>query len=307
MAALPSFLTDTRTVLVGKPDTLARKLACMQDAGSNTLHVIADFDYTLTHFALPDGSRAMSTHRVIEASPILGSEFQVKSKELFKLYYPIEVSDMPKEEKYRHMVDWWTQAHDAILAHNLYRHDLDEMVKSPEIRIRDRASDLFELAETYDVPFHIFSAGLYDVIHAFLIERGLCKYHVHVVSNMMVFDESGKAVAFQGEVIHSLNKSAEVLKASPHYSLIENRRNVLLLGDNLTDIHMSDGLEIDTQISVGFLSDRVEERKKEFLETFDIVILGDLDLSTVVQLLKTILEKSTPVPKVVDNTAQCCD
>lgn len=34
---------------------------------------------------------------------------------------------------------------------------------------------------------------------------------------------------------------------------VKARTNVLLLGDHLGDLHMSDGLDYDTRISVGFL------------------------------------------------------
>lgn len=310
MASLPASLQSTSDmVLIANPERLRDKIARIQAAGSSALHVVADFDYTLTKFGLANGERAMSTHRVIEASPILGKDFQDRSKELFKTYYPIEISDMPKQEKFPHMVDWWTKAHDAILEHSLYKRDLAEMVRTPDIVMRDRAADLFALAQTFGVPFHIFSAGLYDVIHAFLIEKDLCQYHVHVVSNMMVFDESGKATAFKGEVIHSLNKTAEVLKTSPHFALIENRPNVLLLGDNLTDINMSDGLAVDTVLSVGFLNDRVEDRKREYMDTFDVVLLGDQDLSLAHDILQTLLSTSSK-PDTVEtgnNSSSCED
>ena len=37
---------------------------------------------------------------------------------------------------------------------------------------------------TRDIPFHIFSAGIYDVIRAFVAHAGLGHEGVHVGSNM---------------------------------------------------------------------------------------------------------------------------
>ena len=41
---------------------------------------------------------------------------------------------------------------------------------------------------------------------------------------------------------------------------------------------------------MGFLNDRVDERMAEYQSKFDVVILGDPDLSVVVGLLREIVE-----------------
>jgi 5'-nucleotidase len=51
---------------------------------------------------------------------------------------------------------------------------------------------------------------------------------------------------------------------------------------------MSDGLSFDEIITVGFLNDRVEQRLEEYKSRFDVVILGDPDLSFVRDLLNEI-------------------
>lgn len=72
---------------------------------------------------------------------------------------------------------------------------------------------------------------------------------------------------FAGKTIHSLNKNEHALDmAAPlHDQLgdvdgaiddsasVRKRTNVLLLGDHIGDLGMSDGLNYDTRISVGFL------------------------------------------------------
>lgn len=68
-------------------------------------------------------------------------------------------------------------------------------------------------------------------------------------------------------MIHSLNKNEHALDmaASLHDRLgevdeqmidsasVKKRTNVLLLGDHIGDLRMSDGLNYETRISVGFL------------------------------------------------------
>lgn len=73
---------------------------------------------------------------------------------------------------------------------------------------------------------------------------------------------------FTGKTIHSLNKNEHALDMAaplhdrlgdnidaPTYenASVKTRRNVLLLGDHIGDLGMSDGLNYENRISVGFL------------------------------------------------------
>lgn len=72
---------------------------------------------------------------------------------------------------------------------------------------------------------------------------------------------------YAGKTIHSLNKNEHALDMAaplhehfgdtdgPNYdnASVKNRTNVLLLGDHIGDLGMSDGLKYETRISVGFL------------------------------------------------------
>ncbi|PQM35077.1 hypothetical protein Pyn_37920 [Prunus yedoensis var. nudiflora] len=92
--------------------------------------------------------------------------------------------------------------------------------------------------------------------------------NVKIVSNRMVFDNNGHLVSFRGKTIHSLNKNEHALDMAaplhdrlgdnidaPTYknASVKTRRNVLLLGDHIGDLGMSDGLNYENRISVGFL------------------------------------------------------
>lgn len=74
-------------------------------------------------------------------------------------------------------------------------------------------------------------------------------------------------------MFHVLNKrAASVVGSSPYFHQpdYESRRHVLLLGDNIGDLHMSDGVGFDEIIRVGFLNDRVEQRMEEYKANFDV-------------------------------------
>uniref|UniRef100_A0A2P2ILD9 5'-nucleotidase n=1 Tax=Rhizophora mucronata TaxID=61149 RepID=A0A2P2ILD9_RHIMU len=123
--------------------------------------------------------------------------------------------------------------------------------------------------------------------------------NVKIVSNRMVFDNDGRLVSFKGKLIHSLNKNEHALDmAGPvHEHLgdvngliddsasVKKRTNVLLLGDHLGDLGMSDGLDYDIRISAGFLNDNIEHNLGDYRKAFDIVYLNDAPMWGVVKLV----------------------
>ena len=54
----------------------------------------------------------------------------------------------------------------------------------------------------------------------------------------MKFDENDKLIGFEGECINSTNKN---MYRRSYANRQRNRDNVILIGDNMGDIHMSDG------------------------------------------------------------------
>ena len=109
--------------------------------------------------------------------------------------------------------------------YSLKRTHLREMVETPDLQLRPGTDALFRSAHEKEVQFHIFSAGLYDVIHAYLDYTGMAKYGMHVVSNMMVFDEEERIVGFKGALIHTLNKNSTALRDSPDWELVKVRNS----------------------------------------------------------------------------------
>jgi len=87
------------------------KINKLKDSGPSNLHVISDFDRTLT---IGD-KRASSSWGVVRNENSLGEDYLKKTSELFDKYYPIENSlSIPLNEKIKHMDDWW-QKHGKLL------------------------------------------------------------------------------------------------------------------------------------------------------------------------------------------------
>ncbi|KAK9156911.1 hypothetical protein Scep_003485 [Stephania cephalantha] len=101
------------------------------------------------------------------------------------------------------------------------------------------------------------------------------------------------------KTIHTLNKNEHALDmAAPvHDQLggidkpmddnasLKKRTNVLLLGDHIGDLGMSDGLNFTNRIAVGFLNDNIEKSLEKYQQAFDIVYLNDAPMWGAVELV----------------------
>ncbi|ONI21573.1 hypothetical protein PRUPE_2G073700 [Prunus persica] len=301
--------------VVADSELLVKKMAAICNAGPaklqvgnlcsnfvccvlNNNKVIADFDGTLTKYWV-NGCRGQSSHGLLQQE---NPEYDKKRQELYEHYHPLEFSPtIPIEEKTKLMEEWWTKTHGLLIEGGLTYDGIRQSVADSTIAFREGVVELFEFLEERDIPILIFSAGLADIIEEVLRQKihRLFK-NVKIVSNRMVFDNNGHLVSFQGKTIHSLNKNEHALDmAAPLHdrlgdnidattyenASVKTRRNVLLLGDHIGDLGMSDGLNYENRISVGFLNDNVENSLDSYRKTFDIVYLNDAPMWGVVKLV----------------------
>ncbi|GMF17956.1 unnamed protein product [Phytophthora lilii] len=294
--------------------------------GAEQLLVIADFDRTLTPYYKQRSDpkepleQESSSHGLLMTSSVLSPEVANAHQELFARYYPVEISStLSAEEKFPFMAQWWESTHSLLVQFKLTKSQVKEAVASGTLDFRQGFHPLFKLLHDQQVPTLVFSAGLYDVIHAALekefaaeqkrtgqIEAGeiqdeqvFTPNNVHVVSNIMRFDAQGRIEGFDGRVIHPLTKTAHALLDSPFWEerQLGKRRNVLLLGDSRGDVRMADGLDADEIIRVGFLNVHVDEALDEYLELYDVVFTNDASLVPVQMLIEQMTAGPTQVEK----------
>ncbi|KAG7325347.1 hypothetical protein KOW79_011663 [Hemibagrus wyckioides] len=82
----------------------------------------------------------------------------------------------------------------------------------------------------------------------------------------------GVACAFKGELIYSFNKRERALQNT--HQFVHNRTNVLLLGDSMGDLDLAEGVQ-DLKNHIGYLNDKVEERREAYVSSYDIVLEED--------------------------------
>ncbi|CAI5935545.1 unnamed protein product [Closterium sp. NIES-64] len=79
------------------------------------------------------------------------------------------------------------------------------------------------------------------------------------------------------------------ITAAEEVAEVRSRTNVILLGDHLGDLGMSEGVSISNQISVGFLNHDVERQLELYKRSFDIVVLDDGPMDVVIAQLNDVL------------------
>lgn len=258
------------------PQRVQEILESMVKAGSNTVQVISDFDMTLTRFAY-NGKRCPTCHNILDNSKLISEECKEQLKDLLNTYYPIEIdSSRSIEEKLPLMVEWWTKAHGLLVQQAIKKDLLAIVVQESEAKLRDGYRLFFNHLHEHSIPLLIFSAGIGDILEEVIRQAGVFHSNVKVFSNYMDFDESGVLKAFKGELIHIYNKREGALLNTGHFQELRTRPNVLLLGDSLGDLTMADGVQdMENILKIGFLNDKVEERKQSYLDSYDIVLIKD--------------------------------
>ncbi|KAJ3685853.1 hypothetical protein LUZ61_015017 [Rhynchospora tenuis] len=284
-------------VVVRDPDVLERKKASIRDAGPGKLQVIADFDGTLTKYWC-NGVRGQTSHSLLQQG---NAEYDAKRQALYEYYHPLEISPtIPIEEKTKLMEEWWEKTHGLLIEGGLTYDAIKKSVADASITFRDGVVQLFEFLKEKDIPVVIFSAGLADIIEEVFRQKLHRSFkNIKVVSNRMQFDESGRLVAFKGKTIHVFNKNEHAIDmAAPIHdkfgssdssdvngTFVKDRTNIVLLGDGLGDLGMSDGVSFEHRIAVGFLNSNIEKSLKDYSEAFDIVFLNDAPMWGVVDLV----------------------
>ncbi|XP_002967154.2 cytosolic 5'-nucleotidase 3 isoform X1 [Selaginella moellendorffii] len=287
-------------IVIGNPEELERKKRAIKAAGLSSLQVIADFDMTLTKYMV-NGTRGQSTHALLNQG---NAEYDLKRQQLFDHYYPLETCPtIPVEQKTKLMEEWWGKTHNLLVEGGLTFKAIQTSVANAVIGFRSGVVELLEILEAKSVPVLIFSAGLADIIEEVMRQKLHRSFkNIRVVSNRMDFDGDGNLLGFKGKLIHVLNKNEHSLEmaaplhddhghevvnnAKNGYSLVRDRRNVILLGDHIGDLGMSDGVDYDNRITIGFLNENINSWLSTYTTAFDIVVLNDGAMTSVLDLIQ---------------------
>lgn len=274
--------------IIANQEKLETIKQAISNAGADKFHVVADFDRTLTK-AFVNGENTPSLTYVLNSENMLTPDYAGKAKELFDKYHAIEKdTSYPDDKKIIAMHEWWAKHFQLLIASKLNKKDLERVANSGKIQLRAGSCDMIRWLDERSVPLLIFSSsGLgVDIINLYLKKCQHLYNNTHVISNILKWNYNGYLVGVQEPIIHGMNKGEHSLENYPIFKLIKNRKNILLLGDNISDINMVKGIEYENIIKVGFLNMDVEKNLEAFKQNFDVVITDDGEMDYVNNLLE---------------------
>lgn len=281
-----------KDIVILNPEKLEKAKRAISEAGADKLHILADFDRTLT-CAFIEGQSTPSIIAILRDGSYLTPDYAKKAHELYNKYHPIEIDPkIPIEKKKKAMNEWWKTHFDLLIKSRLNKKDLERIVESGKIKFRNKALELIDFLKAHNIPLVIMSSSGSgsDVISMILKKEGKLYDNVHIISNSYEWDEDGNMLAVRKPFIHTLNKDETSVRDFPAFEIIKHRKNVLLLGDNLDDIGMIKGFDYDNLINIGFLNENVEENLEHYKKNYDVVILNDSSMDYVNKILKEILK-----------------
>jgi HAD superfamily hydrolase (TIGR01544 family) len=260
--------------------------------GINNLHVIADFDRTLT-LAFVNGVPTPSITAILRDHNYLTADYPARAKALYAHYGAIERNpNVPKEEKKKIMEEWWTAHFKILYECGLHRDDIAKAMTSGVVKFRPGVDKFLKLLNENNIPLVIMSAsGLGgEAIRKFFEHEKLLFPNIYIIGNEFVWDEKGNAVDIIKPIITGVNKDETLLQSFPVYETIKNRKNVILLGDNFGDTGMIEGFPCNNLLKIGFLNvDVTPENIKHFEAHYDALILNDGPFDFVNNLINKIL------------------
>ena len=281
-----------KNIVIPDQEKLDKIRAAITAGGAANLHILADFDRTLTK-AFVDSEEVPSVISVLRDGSYLTPDYAAKAQALFNKYHPIEIDPkVSPEDKKKAMEEWWRTHFDLLIRSGLNKRDLEKILTSAKVQFREGTSGMLQYLHQQGIPVVILSSsGLGEEIISMYLEKEDCLFdNIHIVGNAFEWDEAGNVTGVKEPIIHVANKDETVLDGRPFYPQIQHRKNIILLGDNIEDNGMVAGFDYENLLRVGFLNKNVEENLPQYEKNFDVVITNDGEMTFVNQLVHQFVE-----------------
>src|SRR3989344_5909534 len=281
------------SILIPNKNEFESKIAIFKNEGIEKIHIISDFDRTLTK-AFVNGKKFPSIISQLYDGNHLTEEYTIKAQALRDKYHPIEINpNIPIEEKKKAMEEWWRTHKKLLIESGLNLKDVQDIVDNGNLEFREGAQEFFDLTYKNNIPLVVFSSsGIGEAIPLYFKKINKNYDNIHIITNSMEYDKEGNAISIKEPVIHVFNKGEIALKGLPIMKELKNRKNVILLGDSLGDLDMVQGFKYDNLIKIGFYNYE-EESLEDFKKNFDVIILNDGNMDFVNDLIKQFVVTKT--------------
>ncbi|HLD21585.1 MAG TPA: hypothetical protein VJB65_01680 [Patescibacteria group bacterium] len=284
---------EKNIISIQKQNQLQQKLQTMIQDGASKLHIITDFDGTLTKPYL-HGKPTPSLISLLRDGEYLTPAYRKRAHELYEQYHAIEKDpNVPRGTKKKLMEEWWRKHCELLIKEGLTLTDLRSIAESRSLEFRNNLLHTLDLLHEYSIPLVIMSSsGVGDAISLMLGEADHLYDNMYIITNSFEWDINGKAIYIQEPLIYSLNKDETLLQSYPTiYSAIKDRTNVILLGDNIEDRGMIEGFPYKNLITIGFLPHEYKKYQKQFEKKFDVLLSADASMDYVYSLIQQIISE----------------
>ncbi len=281
-----------KNIIIVNPKNFEEKKKKILSDGFAKLHVLSDFDGTLTK-AFINGKKIPSLVSLLRMGDYISESYAKQAHELYNKYRPMEIDPkLLKEEKVRFMHEWWKKHFQLMIACGLNQEIIkklvNDIVEKKTYEFREKSDDLFKVLHKNKIPLIIMSASTGDFIKELLLRKNILFGNIYLIANFLKFDKNGQVVGVQEPIIHSMNKTEFEVRNFDFYHNIEKRKNVILLGDKAEDVDMIEGFGYDNLLKIGFLNENIEENLESFKKVFDVIILNDGSMKFIIDFLKRI-------------------
>ncbi len=107
------------SIIVTDENKVSKAVKQIISAGPDALHVICDFDRTITK-AWSGREKIPSFVAILRHLHVLGEEYSKQSQQLFQHYHPIETSTtLSREVKTLAMDKWWEESSQLLVQYKL--------------------------------------------------------------------------------------------------------------------------------------------------------------------------------------------
>jgi len=236
-----------------------RKRPIYKFVSPEKLLVITDFDATLT---TGDSDQC---HDLVGFSKLLSKAFRDDFAPLLDWSTNTDIDG----------VEWWDRAHSYMVKHGMPpRQLIPRLVRESKMIPRPGALDMLKRLEDLGIPCLIVSAGLSDVIEEFLRQHGALSENITVCSNRLNYagDSTPKSVS-PTPPITSFTKEYAYSSASSFFAQHSARRNLVIMGDSITDVDPAVNVPHDHCLSIGFLNSRPDG--VPHAKAFDAIVMGN--------------------------------
>jgi HAD superfamily hydrolase (TIGR01544 family) len=240
-----------------------RKLNKFVAEGKDKLHLLADFDRTLTVGRDKTG-KDISSWEILANH--LSPKAHAKQHKLYQKYRPLELSGKMTAEE---AASWGHQVLTIFVENEISLLEIEKNFQQ-KTDIRPHAKELLDFSKKLGIPTVILSAGIKEIIDfwskIFQVSPTL------VLATMLITDSKGKIIDWDRNIIHNFNK-----KEQGHQELTKikaQRPNIILIGDALEDADMAEGDENVLRIRI--VNPREDEKFNQ--EDFAKKTFGRFDL-----------------------------